>query len=173
MRTVSVQSNTRSIVLLWLLQWRSTLIVNLIQLCLTLYLWTTGGATKSLNVLLVTFVFYRSTWIVALDGSTNNIWTQKILIMKLCFKITILIKSLNFLNCPTSWGTNILAKTEESSSKSSCVSNSMFKLFRMLSGSSLDKFKAIGGGVRVKIFILSYLKELHWGEQRLFTECQN
>ena len=31
--------------------------------------------------------------------------------------------------------------------------------------------KAIGG-VRVKIFILSYFKELHKGEQRLFTECQ-
>ena len=32
--------------------------------------------------------------------------------------------------------------------------------------------KAIGG-VRVKIFILSYFKELHKGDQRLFTECQN
>ena len=32
--------------------------------------------------------------------------------------------------------------------------------------------KAIGG-VRVKIFILSYFKELHKRDQRLFTECQN
>ena len=34
------------------------------------------------------------------------------------------------------------------------------------------EIKAIGG-VRVKIFILSYFKELHKGDQRLFTECQN
>ena len=37
---------------------------------------------------------------------------------------------------------------------------------------TISEIKAIGG-VWVKIFILSYFKELHKGDQRLFTECQN
>ena len=52
------------------------------------------------------------------------------------------------------------------------MTRELISKLRMSESMSIPGIKAIGG-VRVKIFILSYFKELHKGDQRLFTECQN